>query len=114
MIDRTFLQIPEQDAAAAEAGVTAHCKRVAGWCEELARALYLPKEEATALRDAALMHHQPDLLRGPALNRLMGDLGVSTEPDAYAKSSGSSVLSDKILRELRSGKREAVPSSSAA
>ena len=42
-----------------EPGAQAHCKRVAAWCEELALVLDIPGSDASALQEAALMHHHP-------------------------------------------------------
>jgi putative nucleotidyltransferase with HDIG domain len=64
----------EQDA---NAGTISHSKRVAAWCEELGRALHLPLQELGALCNAGLAHHRPELLGNSAMDRIMGDLGVS-------------------------------------
>ena len=50
-----------------EPGAQAHCKRVAAWCEELALVLDIPGSDASALQEAALMHHHPiGFLQGDA------------------------------------------------
>jgi putative nucleotidyltransferase with HDIG domain len=59
-----------------EAGTLAHCRRVAAWSEEVARALHLPPAETMALSQAALAHHWPDVMSGPGLCRILDDLGI--------------------------------------
>jgi putative nucleotidyltransferase with HDIG domain len=61
-----------------EPGAQAHCKRVAAWCEELALVLDIPGSDASALQEAALMHHHPiAFLQGAGFSKLAGDLGFS-------------------------------------
>jgi putative nucleotidyltransferase with HDIG domain len=63
-----------------EAGAQAHCKRVAAWCEELSLVLGIPGGDASALQEAALMHHHPlAFLQGEGFSRLAGDLGFYSE-----------------------------------
>ena len=60
-----------------EAGAQAHCKRVAAWCEELSLVLGIPGGDASALQEAALMHHHPlAFLQGEGFSRLADDLGI--------------------------------------
>src|SRR3954470_5291819 len=61
-----------------EPGAQAHCKRVAAWCEELALVLDIPGNDASALQEAALMHHHPiTFLQGSGYSKLADDLGYS-------------------------------------
>jgi putative nucleotidyltransferase with HDIG domain len=103
MIAKTFTMPDETpDVLAAEAGARAHCRRVAAWCDEIARAQRLPAEECSALQQAALLHHQPDVLRGPSLTRLLDDLGFSGG-NGYADGvQMTSKLAEKVLVCFRS------------
>jgi putative nucleotidyltransferase with HDIG domain len=59
-----------------EPGAQAHCKRVAAWCEELALVLDIPGSDASALQEAALMHHHPiGFLEAAGYSKLAGELG---------------------------------------
>jgi putative nucleotidyltransferase with HDIG domain len=63
-----------------EAGAQAHCKRVAAWCEELSIVLGIPGGDASALQEAALMHHHPlAFLQGEGFSRLADDLGFYSD-----------------------------------
>ena len=58
-----------------KAAVRAHCRRVAAWSAELARAWNMSPEQQTALEQAALAHHLPPLLlRNSSRERLLRDL----------------------------------------
>ncbi len=61
--------------------LTAHCRRVAVLAAEIAREVKLPPAGAVLLRQAALLHHLPPLLRDPAaVGRLLADvLGADRE-----------------------------------
>jgi putative nucleotidyltransferase with HDIG domain len=98
MIAKTFTMTTEPPGATAgEAGTRAHCRRVAAWCAELGRANGLKECEAAALQEAALLHHEPDLLRGQSFARLMGDLGVESN-NAYSDSPGAgAALLERVL-----------------
>jgi putative nucleotidyltransferase with HDIG domain len=62
-------------------GAQAHCKRVAAWCEELSLVLDISGGDASALQEAALMHHHPlAFLQGSS--RLAGELGFAMEEEA--------------------------------
>src|SRR4051812_3991570 len=63
-----------------EPGAQAHCKRVAAWCEELALVLDIPGSDASALQEAALMHHHPiAFLQRCGYSKLAGDLGFMAD-----------------------------------
>ena len=85
----------EMEAVPTEAGTDAHCRRVAAWCEELARKMHLPANESAALVEAAMLHHRPIWLRGTSLSRLMGELGVQTEPEEEPRP--ASPLAERVL-----------------
>src|SRR3954454_16414856 len=82
-------------------GTESHCKRVAAWCEELARALHLLAHERSALVEAALGHHQPELLFGEGFDRLLEDMGFTV--DQKLDCAAVSRLSNGILRVLHKG-----------
>src|SRR5579872_493583 len=55
----------------------AHCKRVAAWTVELARARGLNPQEQQTLEQAALTHHSLlNTLRGPGRAAFLADLGI--------------------------------------
>lgn len=90
-------------------GAQAHCRRVAAWCEELARVLGIGSDEAAALQEAALMHHHPSaLLNHSGASRLAGELGLAFEEDT-ASQQGMSVRAEQIIAAFRS-KRATVTS----
>lgn len=87
-----------------EPGAQAHCKRVAAWCEELALVLDIPGSDASALQEAALMHHHPiAFLQGAGISKLAGDLGFVGH-DSAPSPRLISVEAEQILVALR-GKR---------
>lgn len=60
-----------------DVGVRAHCRRVATWSSELARALGLSDSERCLAEQAALSHHLPEvLLDDEARARLLADIRV--------------------------------------
>ena len=60
-----------------DVGVRAHCRRVATWSCELARALGLSDSERRLAEQAALSHHLPELLLDDeARRRLLADIRV--------------------------------------
>ena len=62
-------------AYASDAGVAAHCRRVAALAVEIAGRLRLPADAMQLLERVALLHHYPAVLVEPeALDRLMIDL----------------------------------------
>ena len=66
------------DDARLEVGVRAHCRRVATWSCELARALGLSESERQLAERAALFHHVPEvLLDDQARSRLLADIHVA-------------------------------------
>lgn len=89
-----------------EPGAQAHCKRVAAWCEELAIALDIPGNEASALQEAALMHHHPiAFLQGVGYSKLAGELGFfGVESPAVPRliSSDAEHILDAMLGRRRS------------
>src|SRR5688572_16452017 len=94
---RTFSTESENAAInSADAGTRAHCRRVAAWCDELARAVRLKPDETSGLIHAALTHHRPDLISRNALTRLMDDLGVCAS-NAYSDYAESSAMAEEIL-----------------
>src|SRR5215218_1506359 len=92
-----------------EPGAQAHCKRVAAWCEELALLLEIPGSDASALQEAALMHHHPlAFLQGTGYSKLADDLGFFSE-EIQAAPRLISTDAEQILQALF-GKRRAVAS----
>jgi putative nucleotidyltransferase with HDIG domain len=92
-----------------EPGAQAHCKRVAAWCEELALLLEIPGNDASALQEAALMHHHPlAFLQGTGYSKLADDLGFFSE-EIQAAPRLISTDAEQILQALF-GKRRAVAS----
>lgn len=94
-------QLAQQtDAAQPEtqpAGMEEHCRRVAAWCSELARAFELTSEESAALTGAALMHHRPDLQQHLAAPKLLAEMGLDVS-NAYTDSADPGPeLSSKVL-----------------
>ena len=80
-----------------EAGAQAHCKRVAAWCEELSIVLGIPGGDASALQEAALMHHHPlAFLQGEGFSRLADELGFYSD-DAHAAPRLISLDAEQIL-----------------
>ena len=60
---------------ARDAGIDVHCQRVAAWAFELSAGLKLTAGEERALEQAALQHHSAfQMLEGPTMERLTGDL----------------------------------------
>jgi putative nucleotidyltransferase with HDIG domain len=107
MIAKTFTGQPSPQEGAVEAGTQAHCRRVAAWCDELARKLRLPVHEARALVEAAEQHHQPKPLGASSLCRLMGDLGLPASENGYEDAGpGKSRLTDRILNVFNSQRPE--------
>lgn len=83
-------------ATPAEAGTSAHCRRVAAWCDELARAMHLNVKETAGLLHAALTHHRLEVMSTGALTRLMEDLGVCAS-NAYNDHAESTAMADQVL-----------------
>lgn len=98
----------EPEAAAIpmeESGTKSHCRRVAAWCEELARKLRIPPHETAALVEAALQHHEPQPFQGNSLSRLMGDLGIQAEVGTDESVRTKWKLAERILAVYRRGYR---------
>ncbi|HYP09023.1 MAG TPA: HDOD domain-containing protein [Bryobacteraceae bacterium] len=84
-----------------EPGAQAHCKRVAAWTEELALVLDVSGGDASALQEAALMHHHPlAFLQSTGAGRLAGDLGFAIDTDSSAPRL-ISVEAEQILSAFR-------------
>lgn len=91
-----------------EPGAQAHCKRVAAWCEELSLALDLPGSDASALQEAAFLHHHPiAFLQGAGLSRLAGDLGFCSG-ESPAPPRLISMDAEQILIASRGKRRSAI------
>jgi putative nucleotidyltransferase with HDIG domain len=89
-----------------EPGAQAHCKRVAAWCEELALVLDVSGGDASALQEAAMMHHHPlAFLQGTS--KLAGDLGLVVE-DELAVPRLLSSEAEQILTAFRARRLVAV------
>lgn len=89
-----------------EPGAQAHCKRVAAWCEELALVLDIPGNDASALQEAALMHHHPiGFLQGPGYSKLAGDLGFYEEETSTAPQLLSGDAEQILVAVCAKGKR---------
>ena len=88
-------------------GAQAHCKRVAAWCEELALLLEIEGGDASALQEAALMHHHPlAFLQGSS--KLAGDLGFALDDeDSGGSTRLLSVEAEQILAGFRGRHRVA-------
>src|SRR5260370_17321743 len=70
------------DGAKMDIGVRAHCRRVATWSRELARALGLSESERTLVERAALSHHVPEIvLDDHARIHLLADIGLEESGD---------------------------------
>ncbi|HYI93357.1 MAG TPA: HDOD domain-containing protein [Bryobacteraceae bacterium] len=83
-----------------EPGAQAHCKRVAAWCEELSLLLEIPGSDASALQEAALMHHHPiAFLQGAGYSKLAEDLGFLTD-DSQSAPRLISMDAEQILQAL--------------
>ena len=92
-----------------EPGAQAHCKRVAAWCEELALLLEIPGSDASALQEAALMHHHPiAFLQGVGYSKLADELGFLSD-DSQSAPRLISMDAEQILQALF-GKRGSVAS----
>ncbi|MBC8165155.1 MAG: HDOD domain-containing protein [Bryobacteraceae bacterium] len=83
-------------------GTAAHCRRVAAWSEELARSFRCTSAEVATATDAALMHHQPELVRGEAFRRLAEDLGIDLDSIPGLDYANVSALSEAVLSALHS------------
>ena len=94
------------DGAVVDIAVRAHCRRVATWACELARALGLSDSERTLVERAALSHHVPEiLLDNHARRRLLADI--------FLEESGEQSLLDEDVRRVLltfRGRRELDPS----
>jgi putative nucleotidyltransferase with HDIG domain len=90
-----------------EPGAQAHCKRVAAWCEELALVLDIPGTDASALQEAALMHHHPiALMQGAGYSKLAGELGFfSSDPSTAPRllSEDADQILQAVFRKKRGG-----------
>ncbi len=76
-----------------DVGVRAHCRRVATWSCELARALGLSDSERRLAEQAALSHHLPELLLdNEARGRLLADICL--------EESGEQSLIDEDVRQV--------------
>jgi len=77
-----------------EMGIRAHCRRVATWSCELARALGFSDTERTLVEQAGLSHHVPEvLLDDQARGRLLAEIGLQ-------ESGEHSFLDDDVRRML--------------
>ncbi|HYL76611.1 MAG TPA: HDOD domain-containing protein [Bryobacteraceae bacterium] len=66
------------------AGVSAHCRRVAAWSDEIASAMGLSAEDRCLLQQAALSHHFPPvLLEDSSRARLLKDLRLEESGDRW-------------------------------
>lgn len=95
-VDKTNMGEARLVLAEGEAGVgvRAHCRRVAAWSCELARALGLSEAERKLVEQAALSHHVPEvLLDDPARRRLLADLRIE-------ESGERSLLPDDVRQTL--------------
>ena len=75
-------------------GTEAHCRRVAAWSGELARALGLAEPDRQLIEQAASEHHLPDVLSDDASRlKLLTDLRISERPDSSDRSDLVDLLS---------------------